>query len=416
MPLPADAATPRWHTWVYLILGFLLLGVTWDYRSSLPLLGAFSVPFALSLVWRDRYPYLLAATGLLLLGFHMNAAGSVALFAFAIRKRGVALWVVSLLAVATVVIGVYLPARLDGDPEVRPDMLGIVLSTIVLPGFLVGLPVLLGLYVQYSRENLGLMVARARAAEDERELRARDAVLSERQRIATEMHDSLGHRLALLTMQAGALEVNAGAGPDAVAAHAEMMRATAREALQELREAIGALAAGDEDPVPHGVADLPHLIDRNRDAGARITVENRLAEGVVLAENVDRTIYRVVQEGLTNAHKHAPNTRVTIVLDQPEQNLVRVAVRNALPVHQRGKADESVGMGLVALAERVRLAGGQLRAEPTDRDFVLEATLPREPESESAPSPDADLAALLPPSSAAPEHPAPTPAPHEEAP
>lgn len=220
-------APPRWHTWVYLVLLPIVGVATWspDGISTTPVhLVLLILAVAVALVLRVRYPYLLVAVGLVALVADLNVMATLAMFAFAIRRKPREVGIVGALWVAVIVAYTLNPGLFGAEQsfDAEPNMLAVV--ALLLSGVLVFIPALLGLYVQTSRHNVHLLTVRARAAEDEQELRARDAVLSERQRIATEMHDSLGHRIALLTMQAGALEVNASAGPEVVARHAGMMR------------------------------------------------------------------------------------------------------------------------------------------------------------------------------------------------
>jgi signal transduction histidine kinase len=133
------------------------------------------------------------------------------------------------------------------------------------------------------------------------------------------MHDVLAHRLSRLATYAGAIEYRPDAPPEQVARAAGVVRAGAHQALDELREVITMLreddgsgdgSAGDggagQRPQP-GLADLPRLVEESRDAGARVQLDDRVADPGAVPEAAGRTAYRVVQEGLTNARKHAPD-------------------------------------------------------------------------------------------------------------
>jgi signal transduction histidine kinase len=125
------------------------------------------------------------------------------------------------------------------------------------------------------------------------------------------MHDVLAHRLSLLATYAGAIEYRPDAPPEQVARAAGVVRAGAHQALDELREVITVLREDDGDgdaaqrPQP-GLPDLPRLVEESRDAGARIQLDDRVADPAALPGAAGRTAYRVVREGLTNARASTP--------------------------------------------------------------------------------------------------------------
>ena len=217
---------------------------------------------------------------------------------------------------------------------------------------------------------------RAERAEAERELLARDAVLVERTRIAREMHDAVGHRVSLMVLQAGAIEMAAG-DRDRVEQLSGQVQAAGRQALDELRQMVGVLRAGEVDeaaplgPQP-GLADLPRLVAQSREAGMAVSLSGRPDGPVDPA--VGRAAYRIVQEALTNAGKHAPGAPVTVTVERTAHALtVRVLNGPGAPADRA----PSGGFGLVGLGERVRTLGGTLTAEPRlDGGFTVEAVLP----------------------------------------
>jgi signal transduction histidine kinase len=253
-----------------------------------------------------------------------------------------------------------------------------------------------GMYVRARRELLLSLQERARRAEDEQHLRVREAQLAERARIAREMHDVLAHRISLLSVHAGALEFNPGASPEEIARAAAVIRVSARAAQEELREVIGVLRAGSEiedlQPPQPTIGDLPRLVEESRAAGMDVSFKDSLRAGS-LSPILGRTVYRVVQEALTNVRKHAPGQVVTITLDGDRSVGVRVEVVNrpwvgqapgAVQSPQSGAADDAAegahvgaGMGLVGLNERVSLVGGRLVSEAlATGGFRLEVVLP----------------------------------------
>ncbi|GAA2802648.1 sensor histidine kinase [Nonomuraea dietziae] len=186
---------------------------------------------------------------------------------------------------------------------------------------------------------------------------AAQARLRERTRIAHDMHDSLGHDLALIAVRAAGLEIAPGLAPAQAKAAGEL-RVAASEATERLREIVG-LLRDDFDPAPlvPVAADVTDLVERSRDSGMDVSLE--VAEGPVPA-----LAYRAVQEGLTNAAKHAPGAWVRVSVSP-----ARISVRNG-PARGRATAIPG-GMGLTGLRERVRLAGGTMTAGPVDDGFEL---------------------------------------------
>lgn len=260
----------------------------------------------------------------------------------------------------------------------------------VLDGvFVTVVPLLLGSWWGARRELEHGYRERAERAEAERSSRAREAVLVERARLAREAHDVLGHRLSLLSMQAGGLEVTAGAEADQVRRQAMLVRQTARLAIEDLREVIGALH--EEDP-PHG--SIPHaegpvgvdrLVGESRDAGASVALT--VAPVCRTAWRTwptatERAVVRIVQEGLTNAHRHAPGAPVDIELSgEPGQRvLVRVGNPVLAPTRAADAREDNVsiggGRGIPGLRERARLAGGTVEAQNAGGRFVLVGALP----------------------------------------
>ncbi|MEO3812553.1 histidine kinase [Sphaerisporangium sp. B11E5] len=237
----------------------------------------------------------------------------------------------------------------------------------------VGLPLAAGLWVTARRQAMAALRERAERVEREQEARAGRVRAQERARIARDMHDVVAHRISLVVLRAGALEINA---PDErTAAEAELIRATGKEALAELRAVLGVLGQDDGDafhPQPL-LADLDRLLDHSRSAG--VPVERR-DEGTAGAPPVmvQHTVYRVVQEALTNVHKHAGPAATTVVL-RHLPGALEVTVRNAAP----GCAPPAVpggGTGLIGLRERVELLGGEFAAGPEpDGGFVVRARL-----------------------------------------
>jgi signal transduction histidine kinase len=223
---------------------------------------------------------------------------------------------------------------------------------------------------------------RADRADAERGRRVAEARALARTRIAREMHDVLAHRLSLLATYAGALEYRPDLPPDQLAKASAIVRTGAHDALVELRDVIAVLRdtepTGDETaqrPQPV-LADLPRLIAESQDTGVRIELRNQVADQAAPPAATGRTVYRVVQEALTNASKHATGQPVRIDIDGTPGARLTIDIRNPLPAQAVAPAAMPGGTGLVGLTERVRIAGGQLDHQATVGEFRLRAWLP----------------------------------------
>ncbi|MGX1153696.1 sensor histidine kinase [Streptomyces albogriseolus] len=353
-----------------------LLGADTLQNSDLPralsaadqMLGALSC----AAVWlRRRWPFGLAVA-MLPVSFLSETSGGVAviaLFTLAVHRpfRYVA-WVAG---AQLVLAPLYFWWRPDPD---LPYAAAVVLI-LVLTGATVGW----GMFVRSKRQLMLSLRDRARRAETEARLRAEQAQRLAREAIAREMHDVLAHRLTLLSVHAGALEFRPDAPRDEIARAAGVIRESAHEALQDLREIIGVLRAGDSEdagrPQPT-LAALDALVAESLQAGMKVTLEQRVTDAGSVPASVGRTAYRIAQEGLTNARKHAPGTEVTVsVAGGPGEDLT-VTVHNPAP-----EADvppvPGAGQGLIGLTERATLTGGTLEHGPTpEGGFEVRARLP----------------------------------------
>lgn len=226
-------------------------------------------------------------------------------------------------------------------------------------------------------------------AERERADHARrlaDTRRAEREAIAGEMHDVLAHRISLLSVHAGALayrtkQSEAGAGPalsgTEVAESAQIIRGNAHQALDELHELLVVLRA-DDDPKPPRVADIAGLVEEARTAGQPVDFHSELDVEPADAQ-LRRTAYRVVQEGLTNARKHAYGSRVSVRLAGGPGAELTVEVGYPLPSRASVAEIPGAGAGLTGLAERVARVGGTLEFGGVDGGFEVRARLPWPP-------------------------------------
>ncbi|MGA5067744.1 sensor histidine kinase [Streptomyces exfoliatus] len=264
---------------------------------------------------------------------------------------------------------------------VRPDPTLNAGVSAVLGFVLILLVTAWGMLVRSRRQLVEALRERARRAEAEAELRAAQAQRLARESIAREMHDVLAHRLTLLSVHAGALEFRPDAPPEQIARAAGVIRDSAHEALQDLREIIGVLRApgengdGGDRPQPT-LATLDALIDESREAGADVVLDTTVDDPATVPAATGRTVYRIAQEALTNARKHAPGTKVTVtVRGRPGEGLT-IGVHNPAPAGPVPHVPGS-GQGLIGLTERAALAGGRLEHGPDpDGGFTLHAWLP----------------------------------------
>ncbi|RVU28685.1 sensor histidine kinase [Streptomyces antnestii] len=341
--------------------------------ASLAALDQWLGALACAVVWlRRRWPLGLAIV-LAAVSMVSNVAGGaslVALFTLAVHRpfRYVA-WVAG---VSVALIPVFFWLRPDPD---APYVLAVVF-TAVLTVTVVGW----GMFVRSRRQLLLSLRDRARRAETEAGLRAQQAQRLAREAIAREMHDVLAHRLTLLSVHAGALEFRPDAPRQEVARAAGVIRESAHEALQDLREIIGVLRAddhGDESGRPQPtLAALDSLVAESREAGMKVGLDHRIADPDAVPASVGRTAYRIVQEALTNARKHAPGAGVDVLVAGAPGDGVTVSVRNPAPPGEVPHVPGS-GQGLIGLRERATLAGGRLgHGACDDGGFAVEAWLP----------------------------------------
>ncbi|MFC3492994.1 sensor histidine kinase [Glycomyces rhizosphaerae] len=256
-------------------------------------------------------------------------------------------------------LGVLLGLATDRDP-----------FTILLTfGSFVVLPWLIGRFRRQQAELIAASADRVTRLERERELVAGRARAQERARIATDMHDSLGHELALIALRAGALELSPDQS-DANREAAAALRRNAVDATDRLRQTIGILRDGPAPAVPLDES-IEALVGRAAEAGMRVTLET---DAVPLPPLAAKTVHRVVQEALTNAARYAPGAAAQVRIEVADA-IAHVSVRNS---GRRIEIPSGKGSGLVGLEERVRLLGGVFTAGPFEGGFEVKAEVPLE--------------------------------------
>ncbi|WP_231499911.1 sensor histidine kinase [Saccharothrix sp. NRRL B-16314] len=255
-------------------------------------------------------------------------------------------------------------------------------------GMVIALPFLIGRYAAQRNALVAALQEREERVERERRMVSRQVRLRERNRIAQDMHDSLGHRLSLISVHAGALTLDTGLD-DRQREAVQVLRSAALTAMEELRGVIGVLRRDEEpeeDQVRRTVDAIDELVDGARRAGVRVSLV-RGGQPVPLPAKVSHAAYRIAQEGLTNANKHAPGASVQVTVKYEPDALV-VEVRNNPP---RVKLPKGSGFGLIGLGERVRLAGGMLHVgEMPTGGFRIAAVLPYEDTAAAGDEPSDD--------------------------
>jgi len=382
-PNPEDYNTPltRWDEVWRLGVCAALSALAWGETASHELhagspwlwidLAGGLVSFWL-VTFRRRRPFLVALVITLFGLFSLSAAGPgvLALVSLATRRDLRQVAVIGALAVVTGQLYTYYqPGGSSDPPWVSFTFLAVVTLALCI----------LGLYVGSRRELVWTLRERARQAEAEQELRVRQAQSTERERIAREMHDVLAHRISLVTMHAGALAYRTDLPPEQVRETAQLIQTKAHEAMADLRQVLGMLRGedgGPDRPQPT-LADLDTLMEEARTSGMLVELVRELPTDAAPSDQVGRTVYRMVQEALTNARKHAAGTSVRIsVAGRPEEG-VSVVVANAKPVGRvGGTSAPGSGLGLVGLRERTALTGGTLRIEDDGQAFTLRGWLP----------------------------------------
>ncbi|WP_246957479.1 histidine kinase [Brachybacterium sp. Marseille-Q7125] len=252
------------------------------------------------------------------------------------------------------------------------------LSTLAVTVLVVAVTLATGMYTSTHRALMSELRQRAEEAQTGRAAAEEAARRAERTHIAREMHDIVAHKISLVAMHAGALEVNPNLDREQVQASAGLIRETATTALNELREVLGVLRSDTDEKAPLAPQptwdDVRRLVVTSQEAGLSVDLFDFIDDPV--PDSLARTAYRVVQEGLTNIHKHALHTKARVALiGEPGTDLV-IEVSNVLP---KGFTTTLPGarMGLSGIETRVTHAGGTITSGPTDDGrFEVKAVIP----------------------------------------
>ncbi|NMN97819.1 histidine kinase [Nocardiaceae bacterium YC2-7] len=354
-----------------------------------------NIAAAVMLVWRYQYPWhalALAVAGPIV--FETDATASLfALFAITAFVRG---WK---LAAAAAVTFLACGVSLTYDAFRRRDYSVLTIGhgkieegqpvpewnlPLWIPWFVAVMMVLavvgLGLLRKTQSDLAAAELTLDRATHESNNMREEMARTAERARIARDMHDTLAASLSRISLFAGGLQVNSNEGSVKVAAQATLIHDTAHNALDDLRRIIGVLRSDGNDAGSTGtrsMADLPDLVSSARQSGMRVTLYTDVANGQP-GSNASRVAYRVVQEALTNAQKHANGSPVSVAVYASAETGVRVDVRNSVNI---GVSTANYGSrtGLIGLAEQVHGVGGTFDAREWPGQFVVSCWLPWRP-------------------------------------
>jgi len=329
--------------------------------------------------YRRRWPLAVALVTSAAGAVSFTASGPGVLAAVSLATRRV-VWQVVLVGVVGMVAAMVFPL-FEPSPENDPWWITFAVGLAFTIAMLVS-----GMYLGSRRELLWTLRDRAERAEAEQELRVQQGRSNERAQIAREMHDVLAHRISLITMHAGALAYRTDLSADEMRGTAGVIQAKAHEALTDLRQVLGVLRSDDppgrrERPQPT-FGDLAALVLEAKTSGMRVQYDEHVLDASTMPDQVARTTYRIVQEGLTNARKHAPDVTVLVTLAGSPDSGVDIRIRN--PARSQlatanGSVTPGAGLGLVGLVERAKLAGGRLDTRRDGGSFELHGWLPWAP-------------------------------------
>jgi signal transduction histidine kinase len=320
---------------------------------------------ALALLWRDRHPEVVLVVTLALslalaalsYGVHAPAAPAVALYALAVRPREGRAWPVLVTAVAGWVALVLIEVAVT--PYGVPDY--------TLPGFLWAGGWLIGDRRRAVRAHVADQLEHARR---EHEL----VVAEERARIARELHDSAGHALNTILVQAGAARLLRERDGERSAQAVTTIEELARETIEEIDRIVGLLREDtemDRSPLP-GIDQIPALVDRQRAGGLdiRLTIGGQ-ADGRPPTP-VSRAVYRIAQESLTNASRHGSGAAAITIRLGPDA--LELTIANPVTAHAEPRSGG--GRGIAGMRERAKLLGGSLDAGRKGSRFEVHSRLP----------------------------------------
>jgi signal transduction histidine kinase len=365
-------AGPGWTVVRYVAVGVACGALPFRRRFAAPVLGVVAVSVALlnALAGSGR-GLITGSGGLAVLAVPLAVYGVAA----APASRWAAAWVGA--AVATLEAGALLAA---GGPDWGTALMVLALAA---AGWLAGEN------TRSRRAHLADVLERSAEREREREQRARQAGAEERLRIARELHDVVAHAMSIVAVRSGVARMVLDVRPDEAREALGIIEGTSRQALAELRLLVGVLRGheprdgdAEREPAP-GLADLPSLIGRVHQAGVSVGLRVE-GEPRRLSPGVDLSVYRIVQEALTNVVRHAAPARAELTVRyQPDEVMIEVTDdgsargdRGDRDAGSAGRGQDGTGHGIVGMRERAAVYGGRLVAEPTTSGFRVLARIP----------------------------------------
>lgn len=372
--------TPFRHAWrlaVCLVFGLVVWSQAtaneWnDHRAIFWGEVVLGVAAFVLVVFRRRAPVTVAAVVAVMSAFSGLASGPATLSAVSVAtlRRPLPIIGIGLLNFAcATVYTLYAPFDLNG-----PIWISVVIN-LVTNAAMMGW----GMYLGSRRELVWTLHQRAARAEAEQELRVAQGRSQERERIAREMHDVLAHRITQISMQSAALAFRDDLAADELRAGLGEIQGKSNEAINELRGVLGVLrdqTTGElvDGPQPT-YSDLAALVSESRDNGLHVEFSDRVDRSdEQVPDVVGRALYRIIQEGLTNATKHAPGAVVRIALSGSPADGIDFQIRN--PLGFTVGSAPGAGLGLVGLSERAELRGGTLVHGREGTTFVLRGWIP----------------------------------------
>jgi signal transduction histidine kinase len=378
-PAPEEYQPPlHWysHLWRTVVM-LAISGVVWfeiadtqsEERFLLDL--ALGIPCVVLVFFRRRWPFAVAVvTGVLATGSSLAAGPSaLAAISMATRRRWLQVVFVGLLNMASAQLFTVIQPSSGEDPAWLTFTANVAVISAIMAW---------GMYIGSRRELLWQLRNRAERAEAEQELRVSQARTSEQARIAREMHDVLAHRISQISMHAGALSFREDLTADQMRDSAAVIQEKAHEALTDLRGVLGVLRDGEtgdlmDRPQPT-YADLPGLVEEARESGLHVDYVDRVKHGEPVPDVVGRTLYRIIQEGITNARKHAPGALLTVEVGGDPEHGIDFQLRN--PLGFGPSSTPGAGLGLIGLSERAQLRGGRLEHRRDGATFVVQGWIP----------------------------------------
>ncbi|MDQ4052165.1 MAG: histidine kinase [Actinomycetota bacterium] len=321
--------------------------------------------------FRRRWPMKVTVVTSLLSSVSSLAAGpaTLALVSLATRRRWVQIVPIGPLNLATAYVFLMVQPPTDTEPVWLTTTTNVIFISAVTAW---------GMYIGSRRELIWTLRSRAERAEAEQEMRLGQARTNERAQIAREMHDVLAHRISQISMHAGALAFRQDLAADQMRDSAAVIQEKAHEALTDLRGVLGVLRDDDtgeplDRPQPT-YADLPGLVEEVRESGLHLDYVDRLDLAEPMPDVVGRTLYRIIQEGITNARKHAPGALLTIEVGGSPERGIDFLLSN--PIGFGPSTTPGAGLGLIGLSERAQLHGGRLEHRRQGRAFVVTGWIP----------------------------------------